>query len=453
MLTRRLPLLAVLVALLTVPAGAAGAPEAPTPRGGERMVKEKSAQREQQQRDRAARRNSTAERQRRKDSQKAFAKLTSGEARKLAIATFSETLTSPIWEPLPLREGEKVAEYIGEFNAAVDTPGGRQVAVSTTPMRARDENNKLAAVDLALEKKGTAFVAKNSTVDLSIGQSAGSALRLARAGVSVTPVVEADVAYEQGHGRLWSENVAPDTDQMVQPTTLGAELLWQIRSTEAPEQVRLRFSVPDGARVELDPVIKGLAGRPSGFARGIRVVKDGELITRVTAPQAFGADGEAIAAWYDVAGNDVLVQFPHRNQDVKYPLLVDPQITEYWNPGDWNNSGWQFYEDRFGGPHPFSPAIDCCGHPGLAVGAFQFATYNQNAFAHWYWYTDPKAYIAVAEMGELWHQPNGKSLSHSAVYDPAVGYVSYQATATASTAAMSATTPPTLATTPPRPSG
>lgn len=295
----------------------------------------------------------------------------------MAVEAFGEALTSPIWEPLRLGKNEKVVDYLNTFNAAVDTPEGRQVAVSTTPLRARDENDKLAAVDLTLEQKASAFVAANSSVDLSIGRSAGSAVRLARAGVSVTPVVDSDVAYEHGYGRLWGENVAEDTDQIVQPTTLGAELFWQLRSATSPEQLRLRFSVPDGAQVQLDPLVPGIAGRPSGFPRAIRVVKDGEIITRVTAPQVVDADGETVEAWYDVTGEDVIVRFPHRKKDVRYPLLVDPEVTEYWNPGDWNNSGWAFYEDRLGGPQPFSPAIDCCGHPGLAVGAFQYGTYNQ----------------------------------------------------------------------------
>lgn len=224
---RWLPLLVALLAALILPAlsGAALAP--PMPRGAERAVKDKIAAHEERERKRLARRDDQAERQLRKKSRTAYGKLTGAEARRLAVEAFGEALTSPIWEPLRLGKNEKVADYLNTFNATVDTPEGRQVAVSTTPMRARDENDKLAAVDLTLEQKASAFVAANSSVDLSIGRSAGSAVRLARAGVSVTPVVDSDVAYEQGYGRLWGENVAEDTDQIVQPTTLGAELFWQ----------------------------------------------------------------------------------------------------------------------------------------------------------------------------------------------------------------------------------
>ena len=200
----------------------------------------------------------------------------------------------------------------------------------------------------------------------------------------------------------------------MQPTPLGAEYLWQVRSVNSPESLRLRFDLPTGATLRLtsDDLVREAAaeGRAPEVPQAVEVVRDGDVIARVEPPLTIDADGITVPTSYQLDGREVIVRFPHRLRDVKYPLLVDPQVTETWYGGDWGADGWTAQEFLMGGPHPLSFARNCCGRTGLQVGAYQYASYYDGAVGQWIWQTYPNSYIARADYSGLDQMDAGNTL-------------------------------------------
>ncbi|PTL58146.1 matrixin family metalloprotease [Paraconexibacter algicola] len=196
-------------------------------------------------------------------------------------------------------------------------------------------------------------------------------------------------------------------DQIVQPTTMGAQYLWQARSASSPESVRLRVGLPRGARLRLAD--EGLAtttgpitAEDSTAPKAVEIVDGDEVLARVEPPVTVDADDEAVPTFYEIDGDTIIVRFPHRSLDLQYPLLIDPQVTETWSGGDWNTGdGWGSAQFLQGGLTNFSFARNCCNKTGLQVGAFQFGTYNNGAVGQWAWTTSPTTYIYRADLTGL----------------------------------------------------
>jgi hypothetical protein len=93
-----------------------------------------------------------------------------------------------------------------------------------------------------------------SLTQIEIFRGAGVIFRIRPAGLDA-------VQGELDHGRVFAENVAPDTDQIIEPKPLGAEIKWLVRSADGPEQVRLTVDLPQGAHLRLAEVAPGSGGR------------------------------------------------------------------------------------------------------------------------------------------------------------------------------------------------
>ena len=105
-----------------------------------------------------------------------------------------------------------------------------------------------------------------------------------------------------------------------------------LRSRLSPEQLRYRVTLPAGA------TLKAVAG-------GAVVSRGGVILARVPAPSARDAQGTAMPVQMRVAGDELLLSVEHRERDVAYPVLVDPEfktsITE-------SSGAWSFHQEGTG---------------------------------------------------------------------------------------------------------
>ena len=394
--------LAWVLALAVMAPGVAWAAEVPptTRSGNERAAPEETKAREEA-RARKERRDRPEERAARKKSRSEHHGLSRAEARKLARSSFDGALALPVWEPLSLRPGERFDSYVNDYAARIQRDGKAPLVAKTfAPMRAADAQGVKRRVDLGLVSEGTVVKSRNAGVKLSIAKDARGGVRFDKTAIRVAPVGLDAVDGEIVEDRVMAENVATDLDQIIAPTAQGAQYLWQLRSADSPESVRLRFAMPAGAKLRLEQADTVASAKPDKGAAEAVVVRDGQVLVRVDAPVVLDADGEGVASWYEVDGDDLVMRFPHRDQDVKYPLLADPQVVEGFGDPDWGSDGWAFNETP-NQPIPFFSARNCCGRPGLQVATYASGDYNEGAVGQWTWTSYPDSYIERADFGGL----------------------------------------------------
>lgn len=356
----------------------------------------------QSRQERDERRNSVEARRDRAVSRERFRSIGRSDARALAQRSFA-TLQADIWRPIRLRDGESFAGYRNDYSAQIDRIGKPPLIAQTfVPMRDRAVDGSTRRVSLGLVEQATSITPRNPLVDLSIARASDGPLRLRQVGLSVTPAVD-EVAGVVDGDRVYAEGVGVDLDQIVQPTVLGAQLMWQVRSADSPEAVRLHVGMPDGTHLRLnnDDLVSPYAASNGNPPRSVEIVDGEEVLARIEAPATVDADGEAVASFYEIEGHDVIVHFPHHGLDLEYPLLVDPTVTETWGGNDWGSDNWTSAGYQMGGPTPFSFARNCCGRTGLQAGAYQYGTYYDGAVAQWVWNTYHDSYIYRADFGGL----------------------------------------------------
>jgi RHS repeat-associated protein len=255
-------------------------------------------------------------REERSRSRSAHRGLTRAEALALAEHELPGVFGHRAFEPLVLPEGAEVERFLGLTGALIADAGERQIVESIgMPLTSKVGSGHREFVDLRLRPAGDGFVPRNPAVPLRIGADGradlsefGTEIRLEGIETSQEPVV--------GDGRVFLAGALTDLDLVVAPAPRGVSFAFQVRSATAPEQAVLSFDLPDG--VVLRP---GSADR----AGSVEVVNaDDEVIARVAPPSGWDADGEPLAVSYAVDGARVVVRFPHRDRDVRYPLYVDP---------------------------------------------------------------------------------------------------------------------------------
>ncbi|HEU4657609.1 MAG TPA: hypothetical protein VFR97_08800 [Capillimicrobium sp.] len=249
----------------------------------------------------------------RAQSRTLFKGLSPGEAARLALQQFPEIVGAPAAGPL--LQGQVADEYVGRFAARLKGAGpGRRDAlvVSTSPLRDNDGSGKLAPVDISLERGPAGWEPKNPLEPYAIGDNAR--VEFVEGGVTVTPE-GATVAGETVGETLFFADTLTDTDTLIKPLTTGVQYGWQLRSVDSPEQLRLDVDLPAEA---------SLVG---GGPRGVRIVRGGETVGQISPAIAFDAEGKPLRAELSIDDDSVLVTVAHREQDVAYPILVDPEVT------------------------------------------------------------------------------------------------------------------------------
>lgn len=283
------------------------------------LVREAEA-RERSKAERLASPASVKERQR---SKAAFLGLTDGAAVQLLEDTFGKDVDGAAAPDLEeLADGRRVERYLDDRTVVFAGADGRPPALVELPqvVRTVDETGQKRPVDLAIERGAAGFSPANAATDVVMPGQLEEGLTVGQ--VKVAPEGVAAGALSPGGEQVVYPNAQIDTDIVAKPVTAGVELFWQLRSARAPEEVVLDLDVPDGATLEQADA----PGAP------VAVTNDGETVATVSAPVARDAQGQDVAVDMAVRGDRLVLTARHREQDLAYPLLVDP-IVEDWYAG------------------------------------------------------------------------------------------------------------------------
>jgi hypothetical protein len=376
-----------------------------------------------------ARLTSPSERSARVRSRRQFHGLPAASAQDLAQQRFPGLTTSSL-DTLGLPSGVAVEDYLApEVARVVNDSGKASLMVATEPLAAQDASGRLQAIDLTLQSQGSDFVAKRAANPLAIPHRSGGFLTFDHSDLGVRPA-GADVAGLRQDDRVFYGGVATDTDYIAMPTRSGAEVMWQLRSSAAGEQLPLDVKLPQGATLRLASSLTAPVGSTTDAGpAGVEVVMDGKVIGTISAPKAFDADGTAVPASYTVDGDRVTVDVPHQGKDYKYPIAVDPEVHEVWGGGDFGNGcggagargwhvqgwgtamNWSCYDSRYGGG-------------GLYVTSTSPTWYANDSRTQFYWGTPAYVHIISAWADGVWARTVG---SH--MYDGIAGPYGWEAIA------------------------
>jgi hypothetical protein len=245
-------------------------------------------------------------------------------------------LAAPLWHP---GQGQRVLRYLGAHRAQVERAGGRRgLLESALPLRMPRRDGTRAPVRLTLRRAGTGFAPANPIVRLRVPARAGGAIVLPRSGVRmrVSPVASRSRG-RLVNGRAVYEHAAPDTDLIVTPLAQGVQTFANLRSARSPERVDLRFALAKGARLVPSRSAVG------GFA----VRRGGREIARIGLPAAVDAAGRAVKTSFVLERDRLAIHVAHRGAGVRYPVLLDPPVTEnfkQWRDGSASDFvGWDYF--------------------------------------------------------------------------------------------------------------
>lgn len=262
--------------------------------------------------------------------------------RALQLARRWDGLVGPAVKLLPLRKGERVDRFLGDYAARIvrESDGAVLVAESTQPLSQQAVDGTREATDLSLREADGKYSPRRPVVPVDVGKRYGAGFALPSVGLRVIPVGGAsDTTGEVVGGSVFFPNADRDTDVVVRPVPTGVETFAQLRSAESPERFEYQFDLPEGAVL-----------RPAEPSQaGAEIVKDGEVIARVGRATATDSDGLPVEVEQEVSSKSLVVSVRHRNAELRYPLLLDPQITDsYLTDSAWqwarSNPGFAFFQ-------------------------------------------------------------------------------------------------------------
>ena len=322
--------------------------------------------------------------------------LSGSEALAAGEDSFPTLIGADAWKPFALLPGQEVDRFLNPSAMVVEDRNGDQtLARSTFPIRAEDESGKQALVDLQLEARPEGWVPRNPLVPLEIGRTLSDGVGFADTPIRVHLAgAEQRTALTNEAGAFYP-NVFADADYMVSPRPTGADLSWQLRSGDSPEQVRLNLDVPADASVE----------EVSGTPGAVQVIKDGALLGDLTPPQAVDAELKPVPVTTTVDATGVSYHVPHRGKGYTYPILLDPYL-------EWGGGRRTVYDDMKGFGTGFSAWV-----PGQIGGPFAFSTGNGWAGygLHVETRNDSTAY-AAGNFGQYQYAAHGVSFVYRAEY-------------------------------------
>jgi hypothetical protein len=180
----------------------------------------------------------------------------------------------------------RVSQYLDDKTAVIEqTVDGEQVASlasSMLPLRARGKSGANEPVDFTLEAAQDGFQPRNPLVTTRMPS------RLSY-GFEVGPLrVKPEVRGGEGSAARWEDsifygNIDADTEALLKPIPNGVELFHQLRSADAPEQLRVELDLPEGIRAEQED-------------GAIRLERDGRAVGRIAPIWAVDASGASVPA-------------------------------------------------------------------------------------------------------------------------------------------------------------
>lgn len=251
-------------------------------------------------------------------SRTAHANLSPDQALTLGRATAPALLGPPI-----RLHGGRATTFLNDHVARVGTGS---IVDSTVPLRTDDGD----PVDLGLRDAGGAFVPASPLAGVRIAKAAAGGATLTSTGVALVPIGAANTAGRITGGAVFWPEAFTDSDLTTRPTLDGFESSALIRSAAAPETYRFRVALPDGA-----------SARERGGA--VVVAADGGRIATISPAIAYDADGKPVHVDQRLAGNVLELRLAHRDAAVRYPLVLDPTVTDNfnWGGGESSYAGWE----------------------------------------------------------------------------------------------------------------
>jgi RHS repeat-associated protein len=230
----------------------------------------------------------------------------------------------------------QVVRYLSDYRAEVHTPRGLVVETSTVPLRVADGTQEKQPVDLRLAADGSWFAPVRPLTALSIARDSSGGVDVGSDGLRIT-LKGGDVGGRVTSGQdVFFGGVGSDMDATVAPKLHGAELFAVLRSRLSPQQVRYRLALPAGAALH---TVEG----------GAVVSRAGVTLARVPAPTARDAQGIVVPVRMQVVGDELLLDIPHRERDVAYPVLVDPEVITITE----SSTGWEFIKPTCSYEYPY----------------------------------------------------------------------------------------------------
>ena len=364
-------------------------------------------------RERRARRATSAEREARLLSRTQFRGRGRSAALQTARSGFGSLVDQPAWQPPALRSGETIVGYAGDHLTKIKLPDSTKHAVVFTshPARVRDDHGVMRPFDLTLQERADSFVTANAAIDVRLPKRLSDAITLGDTGVSVSvPTSSATSTATQVVGKAFWSDVDTDVDLLVAPIPEGFETTHILRSAQAPERLALTIKLPSGSQLRYTPArtpapFMGSIG--SAEQRGIEVVKDGRVIARIAAPSSVDADGEQVPTRLELDGDRVTLVVEHQAGDFKYPIAADPVYTSYvLDDSNWDDS----YDSFDGWSYAAAPANTFGAWArnnqfgnGVIIEANPNAPYCCSYYGHWFFFAPGTSYLYRADLNVIHH--------------------------------------------------
>ncbi len=276
----------------------------------------------------------------RQASRTKFEGLDSAQAMRLTSEAFPAVVSKQDGGPPPLATGEKSLGFKGANVEQVETGSGEVgVVQSTMPMAVPSGGGHWAAVSLALHEGDGGFEAQNPLVAVRIPKHLAEGAQSVMDGVSLTPVDEHGTPLGGAEGvvdgtGVFFANTQTDADALLKLSSTGLEASTTLRSADSPEVLYYRVGMPQGAR---------LVASSGGL--GAEVLNEGVAIASIKPPTATDAAGMVVPVSMSVAGDTLVLSVKHNEGSYLYPIMVDPELANYWQA--WSNvvsGNWEFHE-------------------------------------------------------------------------------------------------------------
>jgi RHS repeat-associated protein len=312
-----------------------------------------------------------------------------------------------------IARGREVQRFVDDYTLVLEGTAEQPPVLveSPWPVRAVADDGRKRGVDLSLEPIEGGLKPVNAASDIMLPASLADGVELGEIGVVPGGSADVQVSKDGGSHAVYA-NAEIDTDVIVTPLATGVELFWQLRSPRAAEQVAFDLDLPEGALAE------------EGKGGSVVVSRDGKSLAVVRPPAAVDSQGQDVPVKMSVSGTQVVLSVPHREEDLAYPILVDPVIEDYWiSTGSWIDQSEPALE-RLGDWYPTNATSNlvtsywCWGTPNFGLGCdgasrpdYELGvydglhlyvrhdvTYPNGAYAEWIYYP-PGTTTRVQEAG------------------------------------------------------
>lgn len=352
----------------------------------------------------------------RENSKQAYADFGPAEAEALLRSVFGSVLDSLNQDPARFLSDAKV-DYVAEEGAAtVTSEGDTQLLETSIPIQVEEENGELGKVDLTLSEGSEGWEPENPLVELAVGDTADEGVELGDEGLTITQVgAEEAAAQPLGDKNLFFPEIdeGTDTDLVVSPVSSGVEMFDLLRSADSPETLRFHLDLPQGSELRAGP-------------NGIAEVVDGEGKASALIPKPWAMDAQEtrVPVEMTVEGDDLVLSVEHRDQDLAYPIIVDPTIYQDW--GWWYQGqhlsgigAWRWQQSA--GAWWVNHGYEDTGFPGYEnKGLFiatSLGTLQGQQWGQWiYSAPNPGSYLASATINPFWR--NNRQCASSSYYYP-----------------------------------